>query len=52
MAPITWRDLDISDAHAAESFAALAQGALANNAADRALIEQLFKADLREALAA
>lgn len=48
-APPTWRTLDLSDAEAANSLAALAQKALNGLPAARATLTKLLKADLRGA---
>lgn len=51
-APMTWRELDLSDAEAAQSLAGLAQRALhGRSTIDVAAMRELFKADLRGAFA-
>ena len=42
--------MDLTDDHAEASLVALAQGALAGQADDMALVQRLFQADLRGAL--
>lgn len=51
-APLSWRELDLSDAEAAQSLAGLAQRALKGTAADVAAMRALFQADLRGAFSA
>lgn len=49
-APMTWRELDLSDAEAAQSLAALGQRVLhSRDSTDVTAISELFKADLRGA---
>ncbi len=51
-APMSWRELDLSDAEAAQSLAGLAQRVLHDRStADVAAMRELFKADLRGAFA-
>ena len=49
-APQTWRGIDLSDAHVAESLGALGQAALRRDPAAVATVQAFFSADLREAL--
>jgi hypothetical protein len=52
-APLSWRELDLSDTEAAQSLAGLAQRALKEgNTADVAAMRALFQADLRGAFSA
>ena len=49
---MTWRELDLSDAEAAQSLAGLAQRTLHDRStADVEAMRELFKADLRGAFA-
>lgn len=49
VAPLSWRNLDLTDAEAEKSLAGLAQGALHGNVADAATLRDLLQADLRGA---